>query len=219
MLDVGNKSTSKLSSVIYIDSSRITVEQGESHLYLDVSSKQKQETNFIYKVLNYNDETCTVIFSPENMTFDYQSSDYHLRYFIDSIQQEQKEFETTDDEGEEPSDSTETDSVKEDNKIYLTAEVPPEFPGGSDAMKQWLIDHTKYPAEAKREKIIGLVEVSAVIEKNGSLSDVKVKRDIGGGCGAEATRAVKQMPSWIPGQIKGEDKRVQVTIKVFFPPK
>ncbi len=86
-------------------------------------------------------------------------------------------------------------------------------------MKSWIVENTKYPAAAKKEKIIGLVEVTAVVEKNGSLSDVQVKHDIGGGCRAEAVRVVKQMPSWIPGQVKNEDKRVRITIKVFFPPK
>src|SRR6185295_17525651 len=157
------------------------------------------------------------IFSPEQMTFDYQSGEYKLRYPLDSIQQEKHEAE------EEEGDGTEAENdstiVIEDTKIYMSADVPPEFPGGSDAMKSWLTENTKYPAAAKKDKVIGLVEVTAVVEKNGSLTDVKVKRDIGGGCGAEAVHAVKQMPTWIPGQIKNEDKRVKVTIKVFFPPK
>jgi len=220
-VDVSSKSASKTHSVIYIDSTRITIEQGESHLYLDIKSKERRETNFFYTVLDYNDAECTAVFSPDQMTFDYQSGPYHLRYTIDSIVQEKKESAVVAEEQDADADSTSTDStaVKEDTKIYLTADVMPEFPGGSEAMKSWLTEHTKYPASAKKEQIIGLVEVTAVVEKNGSLTDVQVKHDIGGGCGAEATKAVKQMPTWIPGQIKGEDKRVKVTIKVFFPPK
>jgi protein TonB len=91
----------------------------------------------------------------------------------------------------------------------------PEYPGGKEAMTQWLAENIKYPPAAKKDNIIGLVTVSAVVEKNGSLSDVKVKKDIGGNCGAEAVRAVKTMPTWIPGQVKNEDKRVRVTINVF----
>ncbi len=207
--------------MIYIDSTKITVEQGESHLYLDVKNSKRMENDFYYTVLNYNDEECSALFSPEQMTFDYQSGDFHLKYFIDSVQRAHED-EIATEETDEASDSTaDEDSVvvKEDTKIYLSAEVAPEFPGGSDAMKTWLTENAKYPVAAKRDKIMGQVEVTAVIEKNGSLSNIQVKHDIGGGCGAEAIRIIKQMPTWIPGQIKGEDKRVKVMIKVFFPPK
>jgi protein TonB len=155
------------------------------------------------------------------MTFDYQSGDFHLRYFLDSIQHEGEEKHDTEETDETADSTSDSDSVvvKEDTKIYLSAEVAPEFPGGNDAMKMWLIENVKYPATAKRDKILGQVEVTAVVEKDGTLTDVQIKRDLGGGCGAEAVRAIKTMPTWIPGQIKGEDKRVKTTIKVFFPPK
>ena len=158
-------------------------------------------------------------FSPDQMTFEYQSGQYHLKYYIDSVQQAKDESAVVSEESDEASDSTDEDSVKSDNKIYLSADASPEFPGGAEAMKSWIVANTKYPSAAKKEKIIGLVEVTAVVEKNGSLSDVQVKRDIGGDCGTEAIRVVKQMPTWIPGQVKNEDKRVKTTIKVFFPPK
>lgn len=218
--DVKSKSSSRTKSVIYIDSSRITIEQGESHLYLDIKSQRRSDNTFFYTVIDFNDAECQAAFSPEQMAFDYQSGEYQLRYYIDSIQMEQHEAEESEDTAAEVSDSTETDStaVKEDNNIYTSADLMPEFPGGADAMKTWLSENVKYPPAAKRDKIIGLVEVTAVVEKDGSLSDVKVKRDIGGGCGDEAVRAVKLMPAWVPGEIKNETKRVKVTVKVFFPP-
>lgn len=218
--DVKSKSSSRTKSVIYIDSSRITIEQGESHLYLDIKSQRRSDNTFFYTVIDFNDAECQAAFSPEQMAFDYQAGEYQLRYYIDSIQMEQHEAEESEDTAEEVSDSTETDStaVKEDNNIYTSADLPPEFPGGAEAMKTWLSENVKYPPAAKRDKIIGLVEVLAVVEKDGSLSDVKVKRDIGGGCGEEAVRAVKMMPTWVPGEIKNESKRVKVTVKVFFPP-
>jgi hypothetical protein len=61
--DVNSKSNSKTSSVIYIDSTKITIEQGESHLYLDVTARKREENNFFYTVINFNDETCTALFS------------------------------------------------------------------------------------------------------------------------------------------------------------
>lgn len=218
--DVKSKSNGRTRSVIYIDSSRITIEQGESHLYLDVKSKQRSDNNFYYTVIDFNDAECQAAFSPEQMTFEYQSGEYRLRYYIDSIQMEKHEAEEPAEEEEVVSDSTQTDSteVKEDNNIYTSADLMPEFPGGTEAMKTWLSQNVKYPPAAKRDKVIGLVEVTAVVEKDGSLSNINVKRDIGNGCGDEAVRAIKLMPAWVPGEIKNEQKRVKVTIKVFFPP-
>jgi hypothetical protein len=218
--DVKSKSSSRTKSVIYIDSSRITIEQGESHLYLDIKSQRRSDNTFLYTVIDFNDAECQAAFSPEQMAFDYQSGEYQLRYYLDSIRMEAHEAEEPEDTGEEAGDSAETDSaaVKEDNNIYTTADLMPEFPGGAEAMKTWMSENLKYPPAAKRDKVIGMVEVTAVVEKDGSLSDVKVKRDIGGGCGDEAVRAVKLMPAWIPGEIKNEPKRVKVTVKVFFPP-
>jgi hypothetical protein len=189
-------------------------------LYLDIKDQHRQENNFLYTVIDPDDATGHAAFSPEQMAFDYQIGEYHLRYTIDSIQQEKNEAEESDEE-KTAADSTSSDSaaVKEDTKIYLSSDLPPEFPGGDEAMKSWLIENIKYPAAAKKDKIIGLVEVTAVVEKDGSLSDVQVKHDIGGGCGAEAVRVIKTMPTWVPGEIKNETKRVKVTIKVFFPPK
>jgi protein TonB len=162
----------------------------------------------------------SAIFSPEEMIFDYNAGEFWLRYFIETIQRPDKEAKAA---AEEPADTSaaESDSstVKEDTKIYESADVPPEFPGGKEAMTQWLTNNIKYPAAAKKDNIKGVVTVTAVVEKNGSLSEVTVKKDIGGGCGAEVVRAVKLMPTWIPGQIKNEDKRVRVTISIFLPTK
>src|SRR6266487_2923661 len=90
-VDVDSKSGGRTHSVIYIDSTKITIEQGESHLYLDIKSTQRRESDFFYTVLDYNDAECSAVFSPDQMTFDYQSGQYHLRYTIDSIVQEKKE--------------------------------------------------------------------------------------------------------------------------------
>ena len=153
------------------------------------------------------------------MTFDYTAGQFRLRYFIDNIQRPDKEQVPEEPASDTTLSSNDTAVIKEDTKIYETADVPPEFPGGKDAMMQWIASNIKYPAAAKRDNIKGLVTVTAVVEKNGSLTEVTVKKDIGGGCGAEAVRTIRQMPTWIPGQVKNEDKRTRVTINIFFPPK
>jgi hypothetical protein len=222
-VDLNSRSTSRTNSVIYIDSSRITIEQNGTNLYLDIKEQRRREDYFFYTVINFEDKEYQVVFSPGQMSFEYLAGEFRLRFLIDSIRQESYESEEAGEEILAAADSLAEDStaitVVEDTKIYLSAELPPEFPGGPEALKSWIIENTRYPAAAKREKIIGLVEVTAVVEKDGSLSDVRVKRDIGGGCGDEAVRVVNTMPAWIPGQIKNEDKRVKTTIRVFFPPK
>lgn len=216
--DLNSKSTRNTPSTITIDSSMITISMGESNLYLEVKKQQRNENIFLYDVIDYNDLPCTAVFQPEEMIFDFQSKEFRMRYFIDKIERPKQEAAETaiSDTATQENDTAE---VKEDTKVYESADVMPEFPGGKEAMMNWLVENVKYPPAAKKAGIKGLVNVTVVVEKDGSLSAVSVKRDIGGGCGEEAVRAVKEMPTWIPGQIKNEDKRVRVTISVFFPPK
>src|SRR5215510_2223256 len=70
--DVGSRSSTKTISVIYVDSTRITIEQGTSHLYLDIKEQHRQENNFLYAVIDPDDNTGHAAFSPEQMAFDYQ---------------------------------------------------------------------------------------------------------------------------------------------------
>lgn len=218
--DMVSKSTRNTPSIITIDSSMITITQGGTNLYLEIKKQRRSENNFSYDVLDPNDMAATAVFSPEEMTFDYKAGEFWLRYFIETIQRpdkEQKEAEAA--PVDTSADESDSAAVKEDTKIYESADVPPEFPGGKEAMTQWITNNIKYPAAAKKDNIKGLVTVTFVVEKTGSLSEVTVKKDVGGGCGAEAVRAIKLMPTWIPGQIKNEDKRVRMTLNIFFPPK
>jgi dihydroorotate dehydrogenase len=196
----------------------ITISQGGTNLYLVIKKQNRNENLFIYEVLDPNDITAMATFSPEEMVFDYKAGEFWLRYFIENISRpeaDSSEVEVRDTSNLE----NDTSAVKEDTKIYETADVMPEFPGGKEAMEQFIISNIKYPNAAKKAGIKGLVTVNAVVEKDGSLSEVKVKKDIGGGCGEEAVRVVKLMLTWVPGQVKNEDKRVRVSVSIFFPPK
>ena len=208
--DMSNKSIRNAPSTISIDSSLITISQGPTNLYLEIKKQTRTENNFTYDVIDLAQ------FSPEDMLFDYRAGQFWLRYFIETIQRPVGETKPA-----TPSDTAalqDTSAVVEDKKIYETADVAPEFPGGKEAMDTWIAQNIKYPAAAKKSNIKGVVTITAVVEKDGSLSEVKVKKDIGGGCGDEAVRVVKLMPGWIPGMIKNEDKRVRVMISIFFPP-
>lgn len=214
--DMSNKSIRNAPSTISIDSSLITISQGPTNLYLEIKKQTRTENNFTYDVIDPNDVMALAQFSPEDMLFDYRAGQFWLRYFIETIQRPVGETKPA-----TPTDTTalqDTSAVVEDKKIYETADVAPEFPGGKEAMDTWIAQNIKYPAAAKKSNIKGVVTITAVVEKDGSLSEVKVKKDIGGGCGDEAVRVVKLMPSWIPGMIKNEDKRVRVTVSIFFPP-
>ena len=103
-----------------------------------------------------------------------------------------------------------------DEEIFLVVENEPEFPGGEDSLYAYIARNIKYPEAAKKEKIEGRVFVTFVIEKDGQVSSAKILRDIGGGCGEEAIRVVKNMPKWKPGTQRGNPVRFQFNLPVSF---
>lgn len=108
------------------------------------------------------------------------------------------------------------EEIEEEEEVFVVVENDPEFPGGMEAMMKFLADNIVYPQQAKDNHIEGRVFVSFVVEKDGSISNIKVLRDIGGGCGAEVVRVVKLMPKWKPGTQKGKPVRVQFNLPVQF---
>ena len=107
-------------------------------------------------------------------------------------------------------DKTENDS------IYQIVDEMPQYPGGEKAMMEYVAKNVKYPQEAKDKEIQGRVFVSFVIEKDGSVSTVKVMRGIGGGCDEEAVRVVSSMPKWKPGIKDGKPVRVSYMMPLNF---
>ena len=103
-----------------------------------------------------------------------------------------------------------------DEDILDVVEVDPEFPGGMEALYKYLAENIKYPEQAKAEKIQGRVAVSFVIEKDGSVTNAKVLRGIGGGCDEEALRVVNAMPKWTPGRMSNEPVRVNYVLPITF---
>ena len=100
--------------------------------------------------------------------------------------------------------------------VYVACEYSPKFPGGEEALYAYFCNNLKYPEKAREENITGRVFITFIVERDGSLSNIKVLRDIGGGCGEEAVRVAKNMPKWKPGQHRGETVRVQYTMPVLF---
>lgn len=109
----------------------------------------------------------------------------------------------------------EDEEVKEE-EIFTVVENEPEFPGGMEALYKYLAQNIKYPQLARENGITGKVYVTFVVEKDGTIANPKILRDIGGGCGAEAIRVVKAMPKWSPGKQRGKAVRVQFNLPVNF---
>ena len=99
----------------------------------------------------------------------------------------------------------------------LIVEELPEFPGGgADAMRDWLVHNIKYPAEAVKSGITGIVNVVFVVTKEGKVKDVKVIKSVHPLLDAEAVRVVKSMPDWKPGSQAGKPVSVQMVVPVSF---
>ncbi len=108
--------------------------------------------------------------------------------------------------------------VVEDTKVYNLAELAqqPSFPGGDAAMYQWLAQNIKYPVVAIENGIQGSVVVQFVVEKDGSVNDVKVVRSKDPALDKEALRVVRMMPKWSPGKKDGRPVRIYYTMPVKF---
>ena len=104
----------------------------------------------------------------------------------------------------------------ENDSIYQIVDEMPQYPGGEKAMMEYVAKNVKYPQEAKDKEIQGRVFVSFVVEKDGSVSTVKVLRGIGGGCDEEAVRVVSSMPKWKPGIKDGKPVRVSYMMPLNF---
>ncbi len=103
-----------------------------------------------------------------------------------------------------------------ETEFFITVEKMPSFPGGEEELMKFLAENLEYPQDAREKGIQGKVYVTFIVEADGSVSNVKVLRDIGGGCGDEAARVVKTMPKWEPGKQKGKAVRVQYNLPVKF---
>lgn len=95
-------------------------------------------------------------------------------------------------------------------------EKHPVFPGGESAMMQYLGSNIEYPALARENGIQGTVVLTFIVDKDGSITEVTIIKDIGGGCGKESVRVVEAMPKWKPGEANGHPVRVRYTLPLKF---
>ena len=120
----------------------------------------------------------------------------------------------------EATENVETQTVEtfatDDSEVYGAVEVMPEYPGGVNAMYEFIQKNVKYPESAKDKGIEGKVYVQFVVEKDGSLSSFQVLRGVSDDIDAEALRVLKAMPKWKPGMNDGKPVRVQFTMPFVF---
>ena len=102
------------------------------------------------------------------------------------------------------------------DKVFEKVEDMPVFPGGEQAMMEFVAKNVQYPKEAMEKEISGRVLVGFIVEKDGSISETEVVKGIGGGCDEEAVRVVKAMPKWKPGKQDGKPVRVHFILPLTF---
>ena len=109
-----------------------------------------------------------------------------------------------------------TPTIDQDDPVFQVVEQMPEFPGGMGECMKWLQANIKYPKEAKEKGEQGRVILQFIVERDGSVTDVKVVRSISLALDAEAIRVASAMPKWKPGMQKGKVVKVKYTLPVMF---
>ena len=101
-----------------------------------------------------------------------------------------------------------------DDKVYEVCEQMPIFEGGDAALLKYLRENLKYPDKTKDRGVQGRLVIGFIVEKDGSLTDVKVLRAVDIAIDAEVLRVVKGMPKWIPGRQNGKRVRVRYLLPI-----
>ena len=103
-----------------------------------------------------------------------------------------------------------------DNDVYNMVDQSAKFQDGYNSIIKFVQENIKFPAEAKENNVHGRLMLSVVVEKDGSLSDITVKKGLGYGLDEEIVRIIKMMPKWQPAQHKGKTVRQLQTIVIPF---
>ena len=104
-----------------------------------------------------------------------------------------------------------------DTKVYKNVEVKPQFKGGESAMMEFIAKNVKYPQAAIDATLQGKTIVGFVVRKDGTVSDVHIKKSSGHAVlDKEAMRVVKTMPAWKPGKQKGKLVNVKCNVPINF---
>lgn len=106
--------------------------------------------------------------------------------------------------------------MTEEPETVVFSEVMPEYPGGEDALNEFLKSNMKYPKSALNNDKEGRVIVGFTVNSQGKIQDVHIKRGLGYGCDEEAQRVIQLMPKWTPGSNNGKRVNVQYELPIEF---
>ena len=105
---------------------------------------------------------------------------------------------------------------EEVDEVFTIVEDQPAFPGGNAAFYKFVASNMTYPAQARRMGIEGRVFVQFVVDKDGSVTEVKAVKGIGAGCDREAERVLNSSPKWTPGKQRGRSVKVRMVLPIIF---
>lgn len=105
---------------------------------------------------------------------------------------------------------------QKNDKVFDVVEQMPEYPGGMQALFEFLKQNIKYPEDAQKQKVEGRVLAKFVVETDGSISNIEVVKHAFPSLDAEAERVIQSMPKWMPGKQKGQPVRVKFVLPVSF---
>ena len=105
---------------------------------------------------------------------------------------------------------------QKNEKVFDVVEQMPEYPGGMQALFEFLRQNIKYPEDAQKQKVEGRVLATFVVETDGSISNVEVAKHAFPSLDNEAVRVIQAMPKWTPGKQGGKVVRVKYTVPINF---
>ena len=101
-------------------------------------------------------------------------------------------------------------------KVFDVVEQMPEYPGGIQALFEYLSQNVKYPSDAENQKVEGRVIATFIVETDGTINNVEVVKPVFPSLDAEAIRVLSGMPKWTPGKQSGKEVRVKYTVPINF---
>ena len=117
---------------------------------------------------------------------------------------------------QETAEDSRVQETAEDSRVYDVVEQMPSFPGGLNALMQWISKNMKYPEEAEKKGIQGRVLVSFIVDKTGAVRDAKIAKSVDPLLDKEALHVVSVMPKWIPGKQNGKPVNVKYVVPLSF---
>lgn len=106
--------------------------------------------------------------------------------------------------------------AQKNQKVFDVVEQMPEYPGGIQALLEYLSQNVKYPADAENQKVEGRVIATFIVETDGTINNVEVVKPVFPSLDAEAIRVLSGMPKWTPGKQSGKEVRVKYTVPINF---